>query len=182
MYHVAFLENEMAHNKEGTTNSEVMKWNASIAIMRDLESQHLKADKDSIETKLNTITAKSWIKTTNGENQDGQGYTKAIFSWAIYFKCSFTMPKFGIVSGLIWPHHNIKYTMNILINKKIMVESKNIKQQEVFGIVEILHHHITCNKAIDNNAELLYKTIQRETKRLSQERIRPTQERKKETD
>ena len=69
------------------------------------------------------------------------------------------MPEFGMLLGLIWPYHNMKYAMNVLINKKIIVKSKNIKQQEVFGIVESIHHHFTYNKAIDNNAELLYKPL-----------------------
>lgn len=70
--------------------------------MKDLESRHLKAVKDQIEAQINAIVAKILIKNTNGAKWNGKRHTKVMVSWAIYFKCSFTI--YGGIGNVLRPH------------------------------------------------------------------------------
>ena len=97
-----------------------------MATIEDLESLYLKAVKDPTEAKFNPFLAESWIKNTNGANQNGKGYTKVTISWVIYFDCSFSMAEYTMIPSLIWSHHNIMIdNMEVLLEGRIKFKSTN---------------------------------------------------------
>lgn len=62
--------------------------------------------------------------------------------YAIYFNRSFAMAKYGMLLGLVAPHHNMEVAIDVLINPRIMVQSKDDIGEKVFGIVESICQHI----------------------------------------
>ena len=108
--------------------------------------RHLGAIKAPIEAKCNVIPTKIWIMNTNGANWNGKGHVKVMISWAM----GFIMSEFARMLGQSQPHHNMQNNMEVLVERRIMVQTINNLHQDVFGIVDNKRCHIKY-KQVDNN-------------------------------
>lgn len=56
------------------------------------------------------------------------------------------MAMYGMLLGLVTPHHNMEVAKYWLIRQGIMVESDNNIGEKVYGIVEMIRKHIQYEK------------------------------------
>jgi len=62
--------------------------------------------------------------------------------FATYFNACFTMDQFGSMMGLKRSSHNMEVGMEVLVKATIMEISKNEVNQDVYGLVASIKHHI----------------------------------------
>mmetsp|Transcript_34697 Transcript_34697/g.39588 ORF Transcript_34697/g.39588 Transcript_34697/m.39588 type:complete len:194 (+) Transcript_34697:118-699(+) len=141
----------MSIKEEGEHNQDHIDWKRSITAKKTTKQNILNIVYDEIDRRFKSINDKDWFLFRNGSVCNRQPYAKAMVRYAIYFNRSFTMAMYGMLLGLVTPHHNMVVAKYWLICLGIMVESDNNISVKAYGIVEIICKHVQYKE--DNGIE-----------------------------
>eukprot|EP00751_Fragilariopsis_kerguelensis_P026517 CAMPEP_0170872846 /NCGR_PEP_ID=MMETSP0734-20130129/26937_1 /TAXON_ID=186038 /ORGANISM="Fragilariopsis kerguelensis, Strain L26-C5" /LENGTH=208 /DNA_ID=CAMNT_0011252965 /DNA_START=429 /DNA_END=1055 /DNA_ORIENTATION=+ len=132
----------MSTNEEGEHNPDHIDWKRNIASKKKTKQDINKIVKGEISRRFKSINGGDLMVFRDGSDCNGKRYTVAMIWYAIYFNQSFTMMTYGMLLGLVAPHHNMEITKDWLIRLGIMVESEDNIGVKVYGIVGMIRQPI----------------------------------------